>query len=57
MGALERLLQSLTGERVDPGVGRRRQRVVAAARRFSTSIEPMRPVPPLTMTFIRSSFD
>ena len=29
LGTLERLLQSLPGERVDPGVGRRRKRVVA----------------------------
>jgi hypothetical protein len=29
LSALERLLQSVTGERVDPGVGRRRKRVLA----------------------------
>ena len=57
LGTLERVGQPLARERVDAGVRRRRERLVAVLRAvFSTSFEPMRPVPPMTTIFIIVSF-
>ena len=54
VGALEHLGQALARERVDAGVGRRRDASCPCSPSFATTCEPTRPVPPMTTIFMRN---
>ena len=52
VGAGEHLGQTLAGEGVDAGAGRRRDGLVTRAASRCTSFEPISPVPPMTTIFM-----